>query len=84
VLSARRSVQTPCRGAHQRISQRDGQHQLTYTLKTDNSGGYQLWLNQGFNPLQVIAAKDGYQPISKLARIIRGSSVTVNFSLNKS
>jgi hypothetical protein len=57
---------------------------VTYTLKTDNSGGYQLWLNQGFNPLQVIAAKDGYQPISKLARIIRGSSVTVNFSLNKS
>jgi hypothetical protein len=57
---------------------------VTYTLKTDNSGSYQLWLNQGFNPLQVIAAKDGYQPISKLARIIRGSSVTVNFSLNKS
>jgi len=34
--------------------------------------------------LQVIAAKDGYQPIAKLARIIRGSSVTLNFSLNKS
>jgi len=57
---------------------------VTYTLKTDNSGNYQLWLNQGFNPLQVIAAKDGYQPIAKLARIIRGSSVTLNFSLNKS
>jgi len=33
---------------------------------------------------QVIAARDGYQPIAKLARIIRGSSVTLNFSLNKS
>jgi hypothetical protein len=39
---------------------------------------------QGFNPLQVIAAKDGYQPVAKLARIIKGSSVTLNFSLNKS
>ena len=57
---------------------------VTYTLKTDNSGNYQLWLNQGFNPRQVIAAKDGYQPIAKVARIIRGSSVTVNFALNKS
>ena len=57
---------------------------VTYTLKTDNSGNYQLWLNQGFNPLQIIAAKDGYQPIAKLARIIRGSTVTVNFSLKKS
>src|SRR5215467_4741138 len=35
---------------------------VTYTLKTGNSGNYQLWLNQGFNPRQVIAAKDGYQP----------------------
>jgi len=29
-------------------------------------------------------AGHGYQPIAKLARIIRGSSVTLNFSLNKS
>src|SRR5262249_56412512 len=28
---------------------------VTYTLKTDNSGNYQLWLNQGFNPLQITA-----------------------------
>jgi len=57
---------------------------VTYTLKTDNSGHYQLWLNQGFNPLQLIAAKDGYQPIAKLARIIKGSTVTVHFALKKS
>jgi hypothetical protein len=38
----------------------------------------------GFNLLQVIAAKDGYQPVAKIARIIKGSSVTLNFSLNKS
>ena len=31
-----------------------------------------------------IAAKDGYQPVAKLARIIKGSSVTLNFSLNRS
>jgi len=29
-------------------------------------------------------AKDGYQPVAKLARIIKGSSVTLNFSLNRS
>jgi N-acetylneuraminic acid mutarotase len=57
---------------------------VTYTLKTDNSGSFQLWLNQGYNPLQLIAAKDGYQPLAKLARISRGSTTTVNFVLTKS
>jgi hypothetical protein len=32
----------------------------TFTLKTDGRGDFQLWLNHGFSPLQVIAAKDGY------------------------
>jgi Kelch motif len=31
--------------------------QVTYTLKTGSSGQYQLWLNRGFNPLQLIAAR---------------------------
>ena len=57
---------------------------VTYTLKTDNSGNFQLWLNRGFNPLQLIAAKDGYQPVSKVARLIKGSTTTVTFALNKS
>jgi N-acetylneuraminic acid mutarotase len=58
--------------------------QVTYTLKTDSSGSYQLWLNRGFNPLQIIAAKDGYQPATKLATLIKGIATTVNFALNKS
>jgi hypothetical protein len=57
---------------------------VSFTLTTDNSGGFQLWLNQGFNPLQLIAAKDGYQPISKITKITKGSATTVNFSLTKS
>ena len=57
---------------------------VTYTLKTDNSGGFQLWLNQGFNPLQLIAAKDGYQPVAKVVKITRGSTTTVTFALAKS
>jgi hypothetical protein len=53
----------------------------TFTLKTDATGGYQLWLNRGFNPLQVIAAKDGYIPAMKIARIQKGESVTTDFTL---
>ena len=53
----------------------------TYTLKTDGHGGYQLWLDQGFNPLQIIAAENGYTPIMKIARIHKGESTTVDFTL---
>jgi hypothetical protein len=56
---------------------------VTYTLKTDNSGSFQLWLNQGFNPLQLIVAKDGYQPVSRILKIIKGQTTTVTFALNK-
>jgi hypothetical protein len=56
----------------------------TYTLKTDGHGGYQLWLNQGFNPLQVIAAKDGYTPLMKIAKISKGGTTTTNFTLSAS
>jgi N-acetylneuraminic acid mutarotase len=57
---------------------------VTYTLKTDSSGNFQLWLNRGYNPLQLIAARDGYQPVSKVARLVKGSTTTVTFALNKS
>jgi N-acetylneuraminic acid mutarotase len=53
----------------------------TYTLKTDGNGHYQLWLNKGFNPLEVIAAKDGYTPVLKIAKITNGGTTTTNFSL---
>jgi N-acetylneuraminic acid mutarotase len=56
---------------------------VTYTLKTDNDGYYQLWLNKGFSPLEVIAAKDGYQPQVKISRITAGGTTTTNFALKK-
>lgn len=56
----------------------------TYTLKTDGSGHYQLWLSSGFNPLQIIAAKDGYTPLMKIAHIRKGATTTVDFTLSKS
>lgn len=55
----------------------------TYTLTTDASGGYQLWLANGFTPLEVIAAKDGYQPVMKLVPVAKGATTTANFSLLK-
>lgn len=55
----------------------------TYTLKTDGRGGYQLWLDQGFSPLQIIAAKDGYTPLMKIAKIHKGQTTTVEFTLSQ-
>jgi hypothetical protein len=56
---------------------------VEYTLKTDADGQYQLWLSKGFNPLQVIAAKDGYQPKTKVVKIVKGGTVTADFPLKK-
>ncbi len=55
----------------------------TYTLKTGNDGTYQLWLNKGFSPLQMIAAKDGYAPRMKIAKLHGGDTTTVDFTLKK-
>ena len=57
---------------------------VTYTLKTDANGYYQLWLARGYNPLDVIAAKDGYQPKARIVRITAGGTVTADFALKKS
>jgi hypothetical protein len=57
---------------------------VTYTLKTDADGYYQLWLSRGYNPLEVIAAKDGYQPRLKVVRITAGGTSTADFALKKS
>ncbi|HVV21729.1 MAG TPA: carboxypeptidase regulatory-like domain-containing protein [Pseudonocardiaceae bacterium] len=54
----------------------------TFTLKTDANGDYQLWLNKGYNPLQVIVAKDGYTPVMRIAKIQKGETVTLNVTLN--
>ena len=56
----------------------------SYTLKTDESGNYQLWLDTRNNPLQLIVAKDGYQPQTKQVKITKGATTTANFTLKKS
>ena len=56
---------------------------VEFTLKTDANGYYQLWLARGYNPLQVIAAKDGFVPKSKVVRITAGGTVTADFALKK-
>ena len=38
---------------------------------------------RGYNPLEVIAAKDGYKPRSKIVRITAGGTVTADFALKK-
>jgi hypothetical protein len=53
----------------------------SYTLKTDRNGQYALWLDVRNNPLQVIAAKDGYQPQVKTVKIVKGVTTTLDFQL---
>ncbi|MFC0435626.1 carboxypeptidase regulatory-like domain-containing protein [Kutzneria buriramensis] len=53
----------------------------TFTLKTDGQGKYQLWLNKGFNPLQVIFAKDGFTPVMKIVKVQKGETVTTDVTL---
>jgi N-acetylneuraminic acid mutarotase len=56
----------------------------TFTLKTDGRGDYQLWLDHGFSPLEIIAAKDGYTPVMKVAKITKGGTTTASFTLSQS
>jgi hypothetical protein len=53
----------------------------SYTLKTDNNGQYALWLDVRNNPLQVIVAKDGFQPQVRTVKIAKGTTTTADFSL---
>lgn len=55
---------------------------VTYTLQTDANGDYQLWLDKGFSPLEVIAAEDGYTPVMKIAKLTAGNTTSVAFTLN--
>ncbi len=57
---------------------------VTYTATTDASGYYQWWLAQGYNPLQVIASKNGYQPQARIVKITKGDTTTLNFPLTAS
>ena len=85
----RRGQRAPIAGATVQIcTMYDGQTgncgPVTYTLKTDANGYYQLWLAQRLQPAQVIAAKDGYQPKARVVRITAGGTVTADFALKKS
>jgi N-acetylneuraminic acid mutarotase len=57
--------------------------QVSYTLKTDKSGHYQLWLDKSYNPLQVLVADDGYQPETQVVKISKEGTTTADFSLDK-
>ena len=54
-----------------------------YTLKTAADGTYALWLDVRNNPLQLIVAKDGYQPTVKTVKISKGGTTTSDFALPK-
>ncbi|WP_239133837.1 carboxypeptidase regulatory-like domain-containing protein [Rugosimonospora africana] len=53
----------------------------SYTLKTDKNGQYALWLDVRNNPLQLIVAKDGFQPQVRTIKITKGVTTTADFSL---
>ncbi len=55
----------------------------SWTFETDPAGAYAYWFNAGANPLQLIAAKDGYAPQTRTVRLTRGTTLTANFTLNK-
>ncbi|WP_154674153.1 carboxypeptidase regulatory-like domain-containing protein [Nakamurella lactea] len=56
---------------------------VSYTLTTDSTGEYRLWLDKGYSPVSVIAAKDGYKPQVKVVKIRKGETSTQNFALIK-
>ncbi|MFI8005205.1 carboxypeptidase regulatory-like domain-containing protein [Streptomyces sp. NPDC086010] len=55
----------------------------SYSLRTAADGTYSLWLDSRNNPLQVIAAKDGYQPAAGTVKITKGAVVTGDFTLKR-
>lgn len=55
----------------------------SWTFITGADGGYAQWINSGANPLELIAAKDGYAPKSKTVRLVRGYTVRADFTLKK-
>jgi N-acetylneuraminic acid mutarotase len=73
----------PLAGVTVQIGTFGGTGQVTFTLKTDNTGYYQLWLDARYSPLQLIAAKDGYQPQVKKVKITKGATALGNFALKK-
>ncbi len=73
----------PMAGVTVQIGTLGGTGVVTYTLKTDADGYYQLWLAAAYSPLQIIVAKDGYQPQVKNVKITKRATTTANFALKK-
>ncbi|MGI5518355.1 carboxypeptidase regulatory-like domain-containing protein [Streptomyces sp. CA-106131] len=55
--------------------------QVSYTLKTDAHGRYQMWLDKGYNPLFITVTTNGYQPKSQQVRITAGGTAVADFAL---
>ncbi|MFD0112491.1 carboxypeptidase regulatory-like domain-containing protein [Streptomyces sp. NPDC058320] len=50
----------------------------TSTLTTDGNGKYAFWLDEDNDTLQVLAAKDGYQPLSLTSSVSGGKMTTLD------
>jgi hypothetical protein len=72
---------TPIAGATVQIGTDGGKGKTTFTLKTDDKGHYQLWLNAKYSPLQVIVGKAGYVPQVKTVKLAPRSTTTLNVAL---
>jgi subtilisin family serine protease len=53
------------------------------TLFTDEEGRYAYWLDSRGNPYSMIVAKDGFKPKAGTAKIVRGQTLTKNFTLQE-
>ena len=73
----------PIAGATVQITALGGSGQASYTTMTDASGHYQWWADTADNPLQVIAAKDGYAQQVKQVKIKARRATALNFALQQ-
>ncbi|MFE7403705.1 carboxypeptidase regulatory-like domain-containing protein, partial [Streptomyces sp. NPDC057557] len=55
----------------------------SYTLRTAKDGTFGLWFDTRNNPVTVIVAKDGYQPVVTTVKLKKGETTTGNFTLKK-
>ncbi|KQZ70952.1 peptidase S8 [Nocardioides sp. Root151] len=54
-----------------------------WTFESAGDGTYAYWFNSIYSPLQLIAAKDGYQPQVRKVRIRGGQTTAADFTLKK-
>ncbi|MEV6109965.1 S8 family serine peptidase [Streptomyces sp. NPDC051940] len=56
---------------------------VDWTFTTRADGAYAVWIDRAYNPLKVVAAKDGYRTQGADARISGRTTTTVDFDLAK-